>query len=964
MKYQVKFFFVYFLIFSLPLFSSLEKKSDISFGTFAFSHSRAFFLGARNVGAQKNAVSFAKLVQEEDELPELQIEEFSIEKVFINADEKTREKDDEGKGTNPVYDKSIFLLSTLEGTQAIVVTSEDSLGTKQQINLLQTSDTVVTTTEKIRDAAGADGSGVSAIAGARSHIFAAVNPSGGVFGGDNSGLSLVATGSNQLITIDATTGKKGGNKSVDFDKTADALMAITADCSMANVIDMQWDSSLNRLFIALRLQRADSSGIGGCIALLVARIDGRTDKKNPNKIIIEPIATLDASNFTTDSTGHIFGFFKSADSIDTFATVHKTRVLSTSTAKKYLVINSDISTGNVKNKIFAVPLIEPTYEKVIETEIVDGKTVEKEITRVANEESVGKIADKGNFLNRASSAANMTLATDAAALVGGGDAPNDATVDIEVFFVSGDSVIIGLSGSTANKSGFFKSTALFDSQGKISKWTPWQRVMGRTDVILGGGFDPNPENLISNSTNSLYMYLTNDSSGNPNTVKATQWGKDPSGDFGLGELIEVQFPIDQGGTFSLFDFDEQTPSFKAGDDNLGLMVATGYKKIMLIETGTQVAGGVFTPNRGDFTTGALLSTDGSASAGVAGSKTMIVSGGVLDDLGPIDTADVSRVDAAAGAGSRGYLFVGGRNGVAVLSEANGDGWDTTAGVGLKRGFVGITSTMSFKQLGSFSNVRKVVCDDEYVYVLTTNALHRMSLAIAANFSAVGATSPTFITIASSSVVTGNANSTFYDVLISSKIALLATREGLFRIGDVRSVKTVTSATDANWTEVLISIGSDSVSLGIVTQLDLMSAVKGTFFQGGELYVLVSDPAYNLASVFRFVLADTRTATVSGVSIVPVKEANDIVYFMALGRHRLFFRSDGVTVFHQSPQNFGSFDILHFVGVRENISINTLRGFPIDLDIEEGVNKNIGLIVRNSASGAWMIPGDFGLRVND
>src|SRR5690606_14554103 len=76
-------------------------------------------------------------------------------------------------------------------------------------------------------------------------------------------------------------------------------------------------------------------------------------------------------------------------------------------------------------------------------------------------------------------------------------------------------------------------------------------------------------------------------------------------------------------------------------------------------------------------------------------------------------------------GTNGWLFVGGSHGVAVLSAADGNGWDITTGLGPD--FAGLSAGMSFKQFGSYSFVRKIMHDGDFLYILTDQVLDRIDL---------------------------------------------------------------------------------------------------------------------------------------------------------------------------------------------------------------------------------------------
>ncbi len=905
--------------------------------------------GTNATNINENSVVSAYVSQnEETELNEINITGLTPEKAWVNFNRRNEKNElveakDEDKVDNPAYNKAISYLGVGGGSLSVVLATDDKapvLGNNQKI--CQTSgDSVTTNAVVLRDAANVATSGIAGLAVSPGYIFAAVAPNGGNFGAANSAISLLyhdVKTTNQLVPVNAITGAGTGNTPISLDLTvANGMIALsdgTSDALLANAVDMYWDSGLSRLFIALRVARSNFANPGGAVALLVGRIDS-SDVDNKHKLILEPVVSTVTGNFTANSTDHILGFYR-LDFASVWSALYKVKTLHTSTQKSYVILNGGVyNSGGVplniaKNKIYALPLT-----------------------------SAGKIAKKNDFEHVVASAADMTLATDAAAIVGGGDLPNTThDQDVRDIFTIGDAVFVCLSGRTGDpnapaRQGIFQSAAIFDSAGKIERWTPWQRVMGSTDKVLGG-------NIFDSDGN--FMYLTLDSvTSQTDTIKVTQWGRGENSGLGnLVSMLESEFPQNLGGVSQLFNFDETTRTFRQDNEDISLAVATGYKKVALVETGSRVGAGDFLPNSGGFSTNVLRTTNGFASTGVAGTKAMIISGGgVLDALGPLCCADISRSLKGANE-SKGWLFVSGYDGVAVLSEANGDGWETDNGggvlqEGLQRGFVGITATMSFKRLGSFSDIRRVVCDRTNLYVLTRRNLYRIPL-LSNNFSSANAGG-----VAGTLLKTAVAGEVFTNFFVSSKLGLLSTNKGLFRVGDG---KDITVDNNLNWTEIKIPYGGREYSFGGIVSFDLLSVTKGHFEQGGNLYVLEANYSHQLSDVWRFNIKDTNGANVVAPNTVQLfTEAGSFIQFFSLGRYRGGIKTDGALFFHFWSKDFGYADFLKMVSHRVNLTRYISRGNTINLGLGSTA-YNIGIISRNPASGSWMVPGDWGLKVSE
>lgn len=297
--------------------------------------------------------------------------------------------------------------------------------------------------------------------------------------------------------------------------------------------------------------------------------------------------------------------------------------------------------------------------------------------------------------------------------------------------VIGDSVYIGLEGdrSEANgiEAGVFKSTALFNSEGVIRGWTPWQRVGANGDATAFFGYNSNTGNLVylTSPDGKAFNDTATGTLVNPaTTVKLTQWGRgdNASGANSLHDGVSLAgrlatiFGNDSSGNsgvFGLFDFDPDTYCFRTAnrryeDPHISCMVATGNEKVALILTGKRFGNNFASIQKFDDS---VVKTFGAAE-GLAG-------------LGRITCAEFTR-----NATTQNWLFVGGENGLAVLAKKiDGAGllpqFDQTA-------FAGLGDYAFHKLLdpagAPFKNVRRIVADEntQYVYVVTKDAVLRIN----------------------------------------------------------------------------------------------------------------------------------------------------------------------------------------------------------------------------------------------
>lgn len=223
---------------------------------------------------------------------------------------------------------------------------------------------------------------------------------------------------------------------------------------------LHWDDPLRRLYIGYNIASNDETGVR---SIIVAHT-------RCGALIYSPIAPdsvftgIDAQNYTVLSTGSTLS-------------VLRVDVLHASTGPSYLIVNGGLGTptaSGVGNEIYALPLVDD----------------------LSNEDAQGTLAAKDAPLVNYKFIVPATLPTDLAStndlftLVGAGPLPFvPATTSISDMVVVGDTVYACMFNQpdALNETGIFYSQALFDSQGKIARWTPWTKrafpIGGIPDVV-------------------------------------------------------------------------------------------------------------------------------------------------------------------------------------------------------------------------------------------------------------------------------------------------------------------------------------------------------------------------------------------------------------------------------------------------------------------------------------------------
>jgi len=805
------------------------------------------------------------------------------------------------------------------------------------------------TTPNLNDANGAVSAGIVGLTGgittpgyAGHYLIAAVSPNGGTFGASGSGLALVLSNGRTLITFNATTGQPG-NQALPFDTTTSALAIGAPLVSMGSQPAMTFDNDLECFFITVTTQ-ASAAGGAGQRGVVVGQIIN-------NVITLTPIAP-DAAFVGT--THKIVG-----GGAGTSSTIYAVQTLRTSTRLPYLVVAG--GTGDTTNMVYAVPLTANGTLAVYSSTPVDKFRVDY----------------PHQFIKRAYPAAAQTPDdllndTDAAAVVGAGPLPIPSSATVTRLIALNDAVYASIendyNGGTTplTQPGLFYSQAIFDSLGRIAGWSAWARISGSAVPLQDFAVDP--------KQNRFWLVPYSSGISGSQTVQLTTWGTDAGDGLlggpsnapqnGLTSQITQQLPASQGVVQSMFSFVNTTSGFgnspSVANNQIGVLAYLSRNIVMLVQSGTNAIAGEFKPVFGDFATGQQFFTDGTLTGFTNGSNMLVMSGGVLNNIGPLTSCEVSRAPLTGG--TNGFFFVGGSGGLAVLSNANGSGWNTASNAGLRGGFEGLQNTMRWRTLGNYQNVRKLVADGTYLYVLTNTTLDRITIASIAAGGILSVSS-----LATVSALNLPSSASFSDVGVSGKLALLATSAGLFRVGNGADVTTAGTITPDSllWTRVPLP-----ENYGPATRLQFITPtnIEADFTQGSLAYVLCGVTAYNQARIYRLAISEAITSPITDTT---VQNLNDLFiqgvpsYLIEYGSYRNFVQSDSVALYNTRSGNeidtgaqllnFMLYNMANFYGAQLNVPI---------VQLPFTVGGTVRRPVRNDSAGVWMLAGDAGLIVNE
>jgi hypothetical protein len=876
--------------------------------------------------------------------------------------------------SNPLYNKKISQLAVVRDVGVAAVADDDSPTLHLIYNFLNASNAqtaraipqvntaLLLSATTINDAESNKNGGIVGVAASNAYFYAAVKKNGGTFGEVGGGIALLNKG---LGTINAVTGTDG-NLAVPLDPTAGAVK-ITNDLASitADTVDMYYDSQLQRTYIALQVTAA-GGGSDGARAIVSGRVLN-------NILYLDPIAP----DAVFAGTNKIVGATGASETV----TMIKVRTLHTSSRLSYLIVEGDVGT-NVGRNIYALPLVDNRALPNATNFTAAGDPAHGTLAKFDSEPTTKfyetdiqeqdryphRFAARG-FTTQATASSDVLTNTDTAALVGGGPLALATTQTITDMFAQNDAVYVSIAdtfdGTTTP--GVFYSQAILDQFGRIKAWTAWQRAAGTDDKIFGMGMDERTGNM---------WLMPGDSATTVDTVNLTVWSN-ATGDGLLGGLavnssvglvnqVTIELTEEQGGIHNLFNFSQLTPGFGSVtttiDNQISMAVMTGLRKIVLVETGRNATASQFRANTGDFSTGKQTFTDGTLTGFVDDGtpKILSLSGGVLNQLGPITSAEVSRTPLS-GSTENGYLFVGGTFGLAVLSKSDDAGWDTSSpNGGLHAGFSGLTADMSFKLLGSYSNVRKLVCDGTYLYVLTNTILDRISLASIASGPLVTVRLATLYQLGLPDYAS------LSDVVISQKLGLLATSAGLYRVANGYNIADAALASDGlGWKNVPLQEG-----LPVTTRFMPVSPnnFDSGLATGGMLYVLGGSVTLKEARVYRFSVADVSSSAIDDDTVLPLNDIfikNVPSFFMEFGSYRNFISSEGNSLLNVMSGNQVNGPLLLNVAPIQTGNPYVARNFNwLFSTLPSSSTSSVRRLLRNTASGGWLVGTGAGLLVNE
>ena len=836
----------------------------------------------------------------------------------------------------------------------------------------------------------------SALASTGDYILAAINASNDdKFGDAGSGVALVALNAagNNLVQrnhdgkYDETT--PANNKSFGISGSTSTTNNFSlaknnnANAQAGSKACMCYDEHLDLVYLGVGKLQAGSAVNNAALALVLLELQDADNATAPGykKIVAYPaLGVAKNSDSANNKWNDLVETTNTIGACVTNLTTGITHVatMHTSTGKDYLVVVN--REAGDKFGVFSVPVMPKGNDGKGMMGVVDADGNVKLPTTAD--------ADK----NQLKKTARQNIVGNAITFLKAIESPV-----ITALRVVGDTVYVCVQGDRGgagnnNEAGIFASRAIFNKSGNIIAWTPWERVYG---------FEGNGK-INTFEVDRRTGQITAVTSTTAAKTSTERWAG--NADNRLPKILSGQFN-DGIGVLGMFNFDADTPAFKrrfygmtdlekkkANVQEYSLMVATGFGKVALIETGKRTGTSAIAPTEKYELTGTgavdnsvhMFNADGSDAA--------------LTNLGPIITADLARV----GESDSGYLFVGGKGGVAVLrKDADGKGWDAAANGDANKmsTFLGAApNALTFAQMKDttgkvfFTNTRKIIATQKYVFIMTDKEIYRVEIK-AATFAntkigllADGTDYKTLITdlhkvtvdVGGTTVKPFNSSDELYDMMVMSNEGdkgklLVATSQGVFVVGPSVADNDGVNAGVPNptWAYVKDSAApAQEFICGPAFKFESVSAATGGLFTAigedfvmdttwlGNVYVTALDKDCKKLNVYRLAV-DKDGATL-------IKEPYTTEHFYTIGSYDHFARpAYFASEYDFQPQavDFANHGQVGDFTVSELIPNPALfvQKQPINLNLDISSGLQLAQTVHDATGGITYAYGQFGVR---
>lgn len=543
------------------------------------------------------------------------------------------------------------------------------------------------------------------------------------------------------------------------------------------------DIASSRVYVYTQAQ----AGVGGVALpiaqILVAATEDKETKKINYSLLFNPIVPDNVITSTTPET-----VISAPNSSSIRITAVKSML--TSTNLQYMIIARDTGTG--PQTIYALPLM---TNSIYAGMIADYTSI---TTKFGN---ITPTLTGRYFTHVLSDPAQIDLTNtaihDQITVGGSSSLPITSSNDIKQIYSVGDSVyaVLGQAYNMGDAPGTYRSQAIFAPEGYIIGWTPWTRVLGSDNQMkysfvdyqyLTGTYLAASAPNATPEFKSMYQTTFNTSSSLAQFLTTAQGG--------------------QGGIQGLFNFNQQTPGF---NNSLSILISTAFGKVAFGQTG-YIESGSFKPMPNPTVIG--------------------FSGEKINNHNSLIAAEI-----AHDTNNNHYIFVGGVTGVSVLT-------DDTTGVSWQGDLSSINDLeneqITWKKIGNFSFIKKLIWDKDYIYILTSNSLYRIKLE-ADKFTINSSADLKIEKIFKAKDI--SPTTYLLDAIIDDGYCLLGTTSGLYRLDNGSLLK--------------ISLPGGLPAVSQITAITPNYQASRSFKKLSNIYVLNNTFGTQQSKIYRLVIQD-------------------------------------------------------------------------------------------------------------
>ena len=869
------------------------------------------------------------------------------EQVMLDNDEQT----------NPLYDDTIDFIAQNNEDNLYVVGHKSPATLYMFTAAFNESSIAMLSANDINDAEGKISAGIVGLTSGTvvdnkertKYTFVAVKKHEGHFGESGSGIALLrydpdikqASDIEQdqenkkdeeskpfFDILDAQQGNSKGNKAyaVDFSESI-SLLSINGGLEnvIYDVVDMYWDNTLQRCYIALQVKTKDSaSDDQGACALLIGRVQNR-------KLHVVPVVPHKVIQGNTSIIG--------ATGFNEHVSLHRVRTMTLNNGLTYLIVVGGNGTPEkTTSKVYAFPVVNTNHmsaEDIKRYKDIQGTIAKKASMPCIKEYASSHLVSARTFEQSVNEQDDFYTSDDMSVQVGGhGNLPgpiNDITM-------RGDCVVVSVNEDGNGKAaGAFYSQAITNEYGCIVAWTLWQRVPGGDKKTLQVIPKAGEFRFLYVAGKEQFLHLQSTGWHTPqNLTKDIVLTFDP-----VQACVEEQFSF--GSLYGITDYPCTTPGVSGGD-TLSVLIALGVQKLVMMQTSECDQQGILRPFYGSYRN-VFETQDGSftefSSCKDQNIRALSITGGDLIECGALSCSAIGVL------GEYAWLFVGGSGGLAVLTDKNGVGWNAQSG--LRNGFNALRDDCALKKIGNYTFIRKLVCCGNYLYILTNSSLDRIYLAPEQFYNKAGLKIQSLV----KNITNQSERKVFFnDVIISSDLLLLATSDGLYSgiPGDKISLKKV----DLPYEQQPVT------SLYVVSP----TGHENDFAYAGQVYVVARSYNYRETYIYRLFVDITRGLQEAVQVVYDCYKKDEPSYWIRYAAPQQGFVTDGMSLYSYCSRLKNREPHVSLIMSPSLRSKNILKGIHISqLPLTLGNSHAVRAMVRNSATGSWLVAGDFGLRVN-